>query len=196
MKRGDEVFFFTLVDLFAQVMFFGLLLFAIQRAKERADLPIGISNITELADSLGRMTSEVQRAKALQDSIRNLGGLPFLRRISDSATALTAKVQAQYGLPPCGGHERYIATAVLTDDFIELIEMSPTMDTLLSDVLKTSAAAVRRLQPAEFIAAFKPLATAFPDCRYFVRMRRLNRLEAPALAVYSAFRTELRRLPR
>lgn len=191
MKKGDEVFFFTLVDLFAQVMFFGLVLFAVSKAKDRDALPVGISNITELTDSLSRLTAQVARARALEDSITTLVG-----KLVDSTAVLAAQVRAQYGLPPCNGREEYIATIVLTDDLIELSEVSPTMDSLIRQVLRSTPAQVRSLSPQAFIAAFRPVAQRYPDCRYFVRVRRQNRLEAPALAVYTAFRTELRRAPR
>jgi hypothetical protein len=195
VRDRDEVFFFTLVDLFIQVMFFGLLLFVMHQAIKRKELPDGISNITELTDSLIALTSAANHGNALRDSVEMLGGIAFLRNLSDSTEALTKRVKIQYGLPPCRGLERFVGTAVVNDEQIEFTEITPALDSLIRQVLGRTSASVRLLKPDEFQVAFKPLTVAYPNCRYFVRVRRQNRLEAPILALHSAFRTELRKAP-
>lgn len=182
MKRGDDVFFFTLVDLFAQIMFFGLVLFAVTRAREQAKLPVGISNITQLADSLTRLSADAKKIGQLRDSIKSL---------TDTTDRMRTALEAQYGLPPCKGKATYIATVVLRDDSIELTELTPTMNELLKTVVKREVAEVRKLSPRAFRETFEPLTKAFPKCRYFVRMDRRNSLEAPVLAVHSSFRSQL-----
>lgn len=197
MRRGEEVFFFTIIDLFAQVMFFGLLLFVVQRAKEQETLPAGISDISALTDSLTRLTAEAKATVALRDSLGKLGGLQKVARLADSAAKLTALVREQYGYPPCGGQERYIATAIVTDESIELTNISLVMQELLRVDLGSDPGAVRRLSPGDFKKVFSPLKAKYPDCRFFVKLQRRNSLEGPVLALHSVFRSELQpRAPR
>lgn len=193
MKRGEEVFFFTIIDLFAQIMFFGLLLYVVQRAKDRKDLPAGISNISVLSDSLTRLAAEAKANAAVLDSLRTLGGLPKVGKLADSAAKLAALVREQYGYPPCDGKEQYIATAIVTDESIEFTEMSRELEKLLRVDLGRDPVTVQRLKPEEFKAVFRPLTEKFPDCRYFVRLQRRNSLEIPVLAFHSVFRSELQR---
>lgn len=193
MKRGEDVFFFTIIDLFAQVMFFGLLLFVVQRTQEQKKLPVGISDIAKLSDSLTRLTAEAKFNANVLDSLRTLGGLSKFNRVVDSANKLAALVREQYGYPPCNGKEQYIATAIVTDESIELTDMSGEMERLLTVDLGRDPRAVKRLSPGEFRTVFGPLTHKYPDCRFFVRLQRRNSLEGPVLAFHSAFRSELQR---
>ena len=102
MKRGDDVFLFTLVDFLLQILFFGLLLYVVSRslappslsadeskAKTQLLKEAKISNLVELTDILTKMgpldqlpgTAEflqksggVSAVKATVDTMQQVGG--------------------------------------------------------------------------------------------------------------------------
>ena len=187
MKKGEEVVLFTLVDLFVQLMFFGLILFAAIRVNQETKKGEGIGPYTIINDSLTTLIAKGKRQEASLDSARAAA-----RVDSAKIAELRDSIATQYGLPPCGGQARYIASVVVSDDIIVMTRRSPKMDSLLTVNLKRDPESVRRLSPEAFRAAFAPLTRDFPKCRYFIQMERRNRLEEPVIAVHSAFRTQLR----
>lgn len=101
MKRGDDVFFFTLIDFLLQVFFFGLLIFVVSQAKtadqeaaqtrekaakERLQNEAGISNIAELTDLLTRMVP-LDQLRGTSDYMAEHGGLPAAKKALDAAAA-------------------------------------------------------------------------------------------------------------
>jgi hypothetical protein len=101
MRKGDEVFLFTLVDFLLQVFFFALLLFvfylAMQQQEEEkrgvaeADQQkllksIGVSNLTELSDLLTKM-APLDQLRGTSDFIAHNGGAEKLRSVAEAASA-------------------------------------------------------------------------------------------------------------
>lgn len=116
MKRGDDVFLFTLVDFLLQILFFGLLLYVLSRAsapqtiskvegRARAELldKAKVSNLVELTDLLTKMgpleqlpgTAEffrkngsLKEVKASLDTMQKLGG-------TEKINSLQANIKAK-----------------------------------------------------------------------------------------------------
>jgi hypothetical protein len=101
MRKGDEVFLFTLVDFLLQVFFFALLLFAIylamqKQVDERRGLAateqqkllksIGVSSLTELSDLLTKM-APLDELRGTSDFIARNGGADKLRSVAEAASA-------------------------------------------------------------------------------------------------------------
>jgi len=127
MKRGDDVFFFTLIDFLLQVFFFGLLLFvvlqakskddgaALQReeaAKERLLKGVGVSSLTELTDLLTRLapleelrgTSEfmarnggASKAISAVEVIKTAGGTENVDKLAQQLKIANARVSELEG---------------------------------------------------------------------------------------------------
>jgi hypothetical protein len=102
MKRGDDVFFFTLIDFLLQVFFFGLLLFvvlqakskdegaALQReeaAKERLLKGVGVSSLTELTDLLTRLAPLEELRGTSEFMARNGGASKAISAVEVIKTA-------------------------------------------------------------------------------------------------------------
>lgn len=94
MKRDDSVFFFTLIDFLVTALFFGLVLFAVERAvAERRSTEqaakaaavdsliraSGVSNLTELTDELTRL-GPLKEARHTIQEILKLGNLKTAQR--------------------------------------------------------------------------------------------------------------------
>jgi hypothetical protein len=88
MRKGDEVFLFTLVDFLLQVFFFALLLFVVNLAmqkqedekrglaeteQERLLKSVGVSNLTELSDLLTKMAKLRAKLYELEQVVRSNG---------------------------------------------------------------------------------------------------------------------------
>jgi len=127
MKRGEDVFFFTLIDFLLQVFFFGLLLFVAwqvqqqgsegdrareESAEKRLLEGVGVSNIAELTDLLTKMvplenlrgTSDymarnggIEKAKAAVDAVNAAGGAEKLAQYDRQVKQLTARVSELEG---------------------------------------------------------------------------------------------------
>jgi len=123
MKRGDDVFLFTLVDFLLQVLFFGLLLYVVGKAlappalsaneaRARTQLleEAKVSNLVELTDVLSKMgpldqlpgTAEflqknggVTAVKATVDTMQQVGGTEKIKHLQAS---IKAKEQELEGL--------------------------------------------------------------------------------------------------
>lgn len=99
MKRGDDVFFFTLIDFLLQVFFFGLLLFVVsqgiapkalspQEEKARKELlsKAKVSNLAELTDLLTKM-APLESLRGTADFIANNGGIDKVKEAIDTTTS-------------------------------------------------------------------------------------------------------------
>lgn len=113
MKRGDDVFFFTLIDFLLQVFFFGLLLFvawqfqqqSTQGARERDEAArkrlldaAGVSSIAELTDLLTKMVP-LDQLRGTSDFMARNGGM-------DKAKAAIEAVNAAGGAEKVAQYER------------------------------------------------------------------------------------------
>ena len=101
MRKGDEVFLFTLVDFLLQVFFFALLLFVVNLAmqkqedekrglaeteQERLLKSVGVSNLTELSDLLTKM-APLDQPRGTSDFIARNGGVAKLQTVAKAASA-------------------------------------------------------------------------------------------------------------
>lgn len=99
MKRGDDVFFFTLIDFLLQVFFFGLLLYVVSQAfapkplepdeaKARQELleKAKVSNLTELTDLLSKMVP-MDNLRGTAEFISRNGGWEKVKAAHDVAQA-------------------------------------------------------------------------------------------------------------
>ncbi|MEY4756967.1 MAG: hypothetical protein RJA34_1865 [Pseudomonadota bacterium] len=101
MRKGDEVFLFTLVDFLIQVFFFALLLFVVYLAmqkqvdekrgvaeteQQKLLKSVGVSNLTELSDLLTKM-APLEELRGTSDFIARSGGAGKLRAVAEAASA-------------------------------------------------------------------------------------------------------------
>jgi hypothetical protein len=99
MRRGDDVFFFTLIDFLLQVFFFGLLLYVVSQAfapkplspqeeKARQELltKAKVSNLAELTDLLSKMVP-MDNLRGTADFISRNGGFEKFKDAHDAAQA-------------------------------------------------------------------------------------------------------------
>lgn len=109
MRRKNDVFFFTLIDLFVQALFFGVLVFVVSKhrsleqerstqasARRAADeldtlkaklAAAGISNLAELDDQLSRMVPvdkcvPLEEAKGEREFIATQGGIERVKELA------------------------------------------------------------------------------------------------------------------
>lgn len=109
MRRGDDVFFFTLIDFLLQVFFFGLLLYVVSQAF--APKPLGpeeeksrqqllekakVSNLTELTDLLSKMVP-MDNLRGTADFISRNGGWDKVKAAHD-ATQAAGGADKVYGM--------------------------------------------------------------------------------------------------
>lgn len=114
MKKNNDVFFLTLIDFLLQVLFFGLVIFALMNAltqkKESEKVAdderfrqlvkaAGVSNITELTDELTKL-APINELKGTSDYLQKLGSVEGAQKIADmsqeagGAAALIAELEA------------------------------------------------------------------------------------------------------
>jgi len=114
VKKNNDVFFLTLIDFLLQVLFFGLVIFALMSAltqkresekiadNERIKQLIkaaGVSNITELTDELTKL-APISELKGTSDYLQKLGSIEQAQKIADMSqeaggvTALIAELEA------------------------------------------------------------------------------------------------------
>jgi hypothetical protein len=106
MKRSNDIYFLTLIDLLVQALFLGLLLYAIgdaDQTKEKQKQEIetsrqqaeqrnidalleatGVSNLTELTDELTKL-APIKELKGTADFISKIGGADDANRLADMA---------------------------------------------------------------------------------------------------------------
>ncbi|WP_348700163.1 hypothetical protein [Duganella fentianensis] len=95
MKKNNDVYFITLIDLLVQVVFLGLLLYVVAEADqegpattvevdrntvERLLAASGVSNLTELTDELSKL-APVKELKGMADFIQKAGGPDAAKQI-------------------------------------------------------------------------------------------------------------------
>lgn len=189
MRKGDDVFLLTLVDLLLQLLFLGLVLYAVNaslqsvRAAEadaqartlaRLDsirVAQGYASIAELTDSLTRLAPvELNRLKSLSEAVEGV----------DSLSALVDKARRGSGKPPCvfdriEGRDtpRPVARIVAWDDSVLVTSVGDSLTRLLAAAgagpVPTTAIAL-----AAFRGRFKSLIR--PDCRYHAEWVERTRL--------------------
>lgn len=99
MKRNNDVYFVTLIDLLIQIVFLGLLLYVVSKAAEstkeaqqqsdrlsveRLLKATGVSNLTELTDELSKL-APVKELKGTADFIKRAGGLIAANQLINTA---------------------------------------------------------------------------------------------------------------
>lgn len=109
MKRNNDVYFITLIDLLVQILFLGLLLFVIAKAgqeKEQADQQstrqamerllnaAGVSNIAELTDELTKL-APITELKGTAEFISRAGGADAANKLIDSVKQMGGVEQFQ-----------------------------------------------------------------------------------------------------
>jgi hypothetical protein len=212
VKTSNDVFFFTLVDFLAQVLFLGLVLFAIHTAAQRrkdAEIPhgkeqlrklldaAGVSNLGEVTDLVTRM-APIQQQAGSADFIRQAGGIEKLRREHELVFSVGGiellkrnleklkKYDDAYGMRPCmiaeNGKPQPVATLELHDDFVEFRELTPELRRLLRK-LKLSYAEIQHLELADFRTQFQKLSIAYPGCWQYVSIVQATQLIEPAESV-------------
>ena len=114
MKKNNDVFFLTLIDFLLQVLFFGLVIFALmsalahkQKSEKASDderirqlvKAAGVSNLTELTDELTKL-APISELKGTSDYLQKLGSVENAQKIADmsqqagGAAALIAELEA------------------------------------------------------------------------------------------------------
>lgn len=99
MRRSNEVYFITLIDLLVQVIFLGLVLYVLTKAnqeiedrnrqsdQEKIEALVkanGVSNLTELTDELTKL-APIKELKGTADFISKAGGMEEARKIAQLA---------------------------------------------------------------------------------------------------------------
>lgn len=95
MKRNNDVYFVTLIDLLVQIIFLGLLLYVVAKAGESVKKPTpqvdsqaverllkatGVSNLTELTDELSKL-APITELKGTSDFIKRVGGAAAAKQL-------------------------------------------------------------------------------------------------------------------
>lgn len=114
MKKNNDVFFLTLIDFLLQVLFFGLVIFALMSAltqKQKSEKAAedervkelikaaGVSNITELTDELTKL-APINELKGTSDFLQKLGSVENAQKIAELSqqaggpAALVAELEA------------------------------------------------------------------------------------------------------
>jgi len=98
MKRNNDIYFITLIDLLVQMLFLGLLLYVVakagsekeQRRQEKESEAVqrllkasGVSNITELTDELTKL-APLNELKGTADFITRAGGVTAANKMLDA----------------------------------------------------------------------------------------------------------------
>ena len=189
MRRTQDVYFFTLIDLLLQLLFVAVIFWTLQEQKSVKNVlrpdeqeqvktalsKSGFSTITELTDWLTRM-APVARDEAVR-AVAEAGGLDSLRdmkRMLDS-------IRAGTGLSPCifkvvDGRRVGIAQGriIATDDSLRVVSMD---EQLLNVLGKTSDDVLRGYSLKEFKQQFASLAPG--NCRRTVEVQeRTDRIFA------------------
>ncbi len=222
MRRTDDVFFFTLIDLLLQVFFFGLLLYVVSTAQARRDdvgrrsvekellNAAGVSNLTELTDQLSRL-APISALKGMNDFVSHNGGLETVKRQVDMVSRAGGrdtvqarldrleKIEAGYGLPPClyalkGGQKipKVLATVEATDTSLQFQAVTPELRKVL-ELLGTEFDSIRVLPLGEFRRTFSRLTELRPDCKYSLRFLDYSPLSYARDAAGPIFRLNIER---
>lgn len=219
MKRGDSVYFLTLVDFLLNALFFGLVLFAAGRAKstqlgvQHAQVDTlrkvtGISDLAELTDQLTRLVP-LRNARAATTLVDQLGGIEKTRRLAgilsdaggmDSLQARLQRLALREGAgkPHClfttDADGRKVAIPVArvtaTDSLIEFTNNTHELRQIL-EALGVSYESVRELPYAEFRRAFGRLGEK--SCTYTLRVRELTNYKYPRETLRGLFYTQFER---
>jgi hypothetical protein len=220
MRKGDEVFLFTLVDFLLQVFFFALLLFvfylAMQQQEEEkrgvaeADQQkllksIGVSNLTELSDLLTKM-APLDQLRGTSDFIAHNGGAEKLRSVAEAASAaggvdklskmneqvkaLTEKVAKLEGWGKASCIPNVVVNGKAQPKSVAHVVVYDDHIELDSPTPEMTEVLQGLGSLAEFRATFAPLVSKKPECRYFLTASTKTQFLEPMRIVWSAFRTQ------
>lgn len=183
MKKSDDVFLLTLVDLLLQLLFLGLVLFAVNTASGAAPAinsetaerlqsvadSTGFSSVTELTDLLTRMAPASVRD--FLDGAGKSDGRWISRAEFDSTiVAVADSIKRGSGLPPCIAQlvngraiPTPIARVVAWDDSISV---TPIGDSLVQILRRNGGEQIpsSAIPLSEFRRRFVKLSRS--DCRY------------------------------
>lgn len=197
MRRGDSVFFFTLVDFLLTSLFFGLVVFVIAasnsdqkalKAKAAAADSIrkaaGVSDLTVLTDYLTRL-GPLRTAQEASQLVRDAGGVAAAKKAiavvseaggSDTVAARLARLQQREGAgkPHClldqkhgGKNALAIARVVGTDATLSFVNETPELDQVMA-MIGVTFAQVHEMPLAKFRHTFVKLIQVQPKCRYTI----------------------------
>lgn len=184
MKRGNDVFLLTLVDLLLQLLFLGLLVSAVSAAerdkppKQKPLRPVTVARLDSISIAQGfanvdALTDELTRLAPIRE-LHRLAGIAGLVGGVDSMATLVDKARHGSGPPPCisrlvGTKEEPVPVARVTawDDSVRVESIGDSLSRLLRE---RGGAAVpsRALMLKEFRGRFEVLVRR--DCRYRVAL--------------------------
>jgi hypothetical protein len=198
MMEDDSVYFFTLVDFLLTALFFGLVLFAIEKSAnspkldERAKAAVvdsirkaaGISDITVLTDVLTRL-APLQTADSSTRLVKEAGGVEKARKAlelvsssggSDSVAARLARLMRREGAgkPHClfverGGRKEAIVLATVIGT-----DSTLTFERETPELASVLASIDRRFSDVQalglraFRKTFERLQLLHPECLYTI----------------------------
>ena len=189
MKKGDDVFLLTLVDLLLQLIFLGMILFAVNIATwspGAADPGLdrstaikldsvaraqGYSSVADLTDVLSRMVPASLRAW-LASSSQSRGRLFSSSQIDSIKNAVVDSIKRGSGYPPCLSQSvngRVIAVPIARvvgwDDSVSITSIGDSLVRLLR-AMGADQVPAGAIRLSEFRRRFLRLSR--PDCRYHV----------------------------
>lgn len=184
MKRGDDVFLLTLIDLLLQLLFVGLLVSAADAALREKPAeqivlaPETVARLDSIAKAQGfanvdSLTDELTRLAPVRE-LRRLAGISSSAGGVDSLKSLVEKAQRGSGLPPCiyrivGTKQEPVLVARVTawDDSVRIESIGDSLSRLLREKGRGSVPN-HSMMLKEFRRSFEVLVRS--DCRYRVAL--------------------------
>lgn len=190
MKRNSPILFFTLLDFFLVIIFFGFLMYALSVLK--AEIPsapiaeppgngnvegdVGIlighfktPNFSELTDKLVRMVpADFEILKWSKLEIPGVGKPHCLPRENNPRSA------------------KILASVISDKNLITFTEETPNLTEVL-DMLELEYEDVQSLSLGQFGEAFAEIVTRKPDCRYTLEVTEVSGLTKPRDVIEKLF---------
>ena len=155
----------------------------------------GVSNLTELTDSLTRLSPN-HNLRGTADFLNSAGGINRLKEVQTIVAAAGGterlrdklkKYDEAYGLHPCRtthqGKPAPVATLELHDEEVVVRERTKEFDRLLEKLGSSAQASTSTFSLEAFRTAFAGLRALEPDCRHYVNVRACTRFLGPAESV-------------
>lgn len=218
MRRGEAVYFFTLIDFLLTTVFFGIVLFSVAQsstaqhtlarasdAKSISDLKrvSGVSDIAQLTDELTRLVP-LRNARDAVSIVKQLGGAQNARRLahlqeqaggSDSLLAKMQRLVEGAGRPYClfnisqTGRKYPIPIGrIVATDSGMSFSDSSAALEQVLTELGVSFEDVRFLRFDQFRSVFGPLRAK--SCAYTVRVVERTNYKFARAALYGVFYTQ------
>ena len=210
MKQSEHVLYITLIDFLLQLLFLGLVVGVVYAfAQDEADKfdPIkgkeaqeqiekirkatGISDITKLTDEftrLGPLQPVIRNAsigKAMTPDVDSVGGVDKALEILQKYVKVMGS-----GKPSCLPNSEILADFKAYKDHIEISRTTDQLKKLLVK-LKLEESEVASLSLSSFNSTFKPVAAAYPDCIYIVKIFEFSHDTRPRDAFSPMFRRSI-----